>query len=589
MTPAAPGTAPAAEEPSSAALKSLRRQLRETAEPFLECHDSRIASLRAAVHDGLYEALDKLRARVAETADHPGPAQVVDLATAYAGRWLWKLRDVPLWAVALELGPERLRQRVASCGMVLLTTRAAGDLIDRHFQPQRDRSTLLVAVEQADPLGDRDPVFGPPLDSGQLLLGALLLCFEGLGRLAERDAADDPDAATVLRRLIAAAHRSVLGMVLERGPRRATSLTSDNEDWRCLYSAVDPRHRSPLHPFLERFHELDRRAFEHSSRPDPRRLCEGLLALGQTAAELPPTERAVASLCLGELLDEAHRLDLLSVEASPAAITAEPLLASVVDLPAVVDRFGTEGLEDVPCPVCGKAEHQTVLDKQGFPVVRCQGCRHLYVTPRLRPELQDRIEDHGDDAPVETWQADLCRLLLERAPGKRLLDVGCGRGELIRVARIFGFEAYGIDRWADLGRRLQNAGVSEDGYDAVVMHHVLDRFPDPATALVRVRTACNPGSLLYVAVPDMDSLQFRVFGREWEMIQPAVRLQGFTEDSLNQLLERCGFEVAGRIDPPSTADGRRPARWMELFRRLGGSASGELAVLARVAPDAGVP
>jgi len=90
--------------------------------------------------------------------------------------------------------------------------------------------------------------------------------------------------------------------------------------------------------------------------------------------------------------------------------------------------------------------------------------------------------------------------------------------------------------------------------------------------------------MVYVAVPDLGSVQFRVLGRRWNTIQPLVHLQYFNQASLTRLLEDAGFEVIERIEHEPFPD-RSSARWMRLFRRLGGSESGELALLARVRPE----
>ncbi len=93
----------------------------------------------------------------------------------------------------------------------------------------------------------------------------------------------------------------------------------------------------------------------------------------------------------------------------------------------------------------------------------------------------------------------------------------------------------------------------------------------------------NRGGVLYVAAPDIESLQFRVFGNRWDAINPVAHYHFFCENSLSKLLVDCGFEIIGRARHPPLR-GKGQTRWMRLFRQLGGDESGELAMLARV-PD----
>jgi SAM-dependent methyltransferase len=185
-------------------------------------------------------------------------------------------------------------------------------------------------------------------------------------------------------------------------------------------------------------------------------------------------------------------------------------------------------------------------------------------------------------------------MLRRRSPGPRLLDVGFGRGYLLQMAQVHGFEIHGVDSSAvqaaelapQFGDRVAARVVGRDpipwtDMDVVVMSHVLEHLPDPAATLDEVRSVLVPGGWLYLAVPDMGSMDFRIFGKTWDVISPLVHLQYFTEASLESLLERCGFEAVERVRHPRIRDEISP-RWMRLMRRLGGDELGELAYVARV-------
>jgi SAM-dependent methyltransferase len=160
------------------------------------------------------------------------------------------------------------------------------------------------------------------------------------------------------------------------------------------------------------------------------------------------------------------------------------------------------------------------------------------------------------------------------------------------MAQVYGFDAYGLDASAALvepmrelfGNRVAEAVVGRDpipwtGFDVVVLSHVLEHLPRPADALRDLAAALSPGGLLYVAVPDIGSTDYRIFGKQWDVISPLVHLQYFTAGSLQRLLEAAGFADTERIRLPELRDEVSP-RWMRLLRQLGGTASSELIVLA---------
>jgi SAM-dependent methyltransferase len=282
----------------------------------------------------------------------------------------------------------------------------------------------------------------------------------------------------------------------------------------------------------------------------------------------------------------------------------EPLrLAWYSTLSEIVERAGPGALEEAACPVCGGDGRKRLLEKQGFTLVRCLDCFHAYVNPRLagavRARLGAELDGHGEDVFLEVqriYAEPLCRRFLAAAAGRRLLDVGFGRGHLLHAARAYGFEVFGVDgspalveaQRPYLGERVVCQTVGEEplpwgAFDVVVLSHVLEHLPRPQSLLGRVREALNPEGLLYVAVPDLGSVQFRVLGRRWNVVNPLVHFQYFNQASLERLLADAGMEVVERVEHPALNEAVAP-RWMRLFRRLGGSESGELALLARVRP-----
>jgi hypothetical protein len=115
------------------------------------------------------------------------------------------------------------------------------------------------------------------------------------------------------------------------------------------------------------------------------------------------------------------------------------------------------------------------------------------------------------------------------------------------------------------------------------MSHVLEHIPDPRAALERAHAALHPDGLVYIAVPDSESLQFKLMGKTWDAVTPIVHCQFFNEASLSQLLRNTGFEPIERVIAPAL-QGQQQERWMQLFRRMGGDEAGELAILARKLP-----
>lgn len=620
---------------------------------FLETHREEVERYRSEVSAGIGLAKERLLQDVAEiSADHPLCLQIVGQANDYVDWLQWSLWDLPYFAVAVRPDLPRFRRRVAACAFVYFAGRVFDDVMDRHFWYKGKRPTLLSMAAGKAPRGEGAEAL--------TILAGLLLCAEGLLRLADPE---DPDYLVALQKVLASFRRAVVGAMMEQSGRDGWNADSyerlislKNVDfWRCLYSALDPRRASPLYPFLERYYSLAQKLNDlHDYPEDEKRgqpnlvslymreqglsgqgqsqngsqgqapppgqpapavpatleahLAEKFLELGKRAQELPDPEQSIALLKLGESLREGFRLGLFPEAQppppAPPPAPAEPPSLGLVwhsDLADVVERAGAGALEEVPCGICGGKERRRLFQKQGFTYHRCLACSHIYVSPRLRLDVQLRMgeeresdDDENDFLEVQSIFAEpICHLLRMKSRGTRLLDLGFGRGYLLKLARAYGFEAYGVDSSKALAQKLEpefgrsvcarRLGVDPipwGSFDVVILSHVAEHFADPASVLKDVRSKLNPGGLLYIAVPDMDSLQFQIFGKTWDVVSPLAHLQYFNEGSLSKLLTTCGFEALERIQHPELPRELTP-KWMRLMRRLGGDESGELAMLAR--------
>jgi SAM-dependent methyltransferase len=224
-----------------------------------------------------------------------------------------------------------------------------------------------------------------------------------------------------------------------------------------------------------------------------------------------------------------------------------------------------------------------------FSVVRCRSCGLAYTSPRPSPsetaafypddywgrETADGLT--GDDArqappPLRHWvedayrrrqQREVVRWLARLRPARgRLLDVGCGRGDLLTALRADGWRAQGVEpsaAAAETARRrfgldvvtgtLEDADLRDDAgagplFDAVVFAGVVEHVPDPLATLRRARALLAPGGLLAVLfLPRFDSLQARLFGPRWLALDLPRHLYHFDDDSWRRLLAETGLRL----------------------------------------------
>ncbi|MCI0597403.1 MAG: methyltransferase domain-containing protein [candidate division Zixibacteria bacterium] len=168
-------------------------------------------------------------------------------------------------------------------------------------------------------------------------------------------------------------------------------------------------------------------------------------------------------------------------------------------------------------------------------------------------------------------------------PGKRILDVGAGRGLIARMLAEEGFEVSACDVSSDSVQLLRQQGLVsfvfdleedelEQKYDAVFCMEVLQYLRYPEKTVSKLKAALNPDGILVISVPNEFHMLRRLgilFGRtSWAGITtPHLRL--FDRKTAVALFRPCGLKTVRMIPvtlcPPGfwgEGLGRVLARWL---------------------------
>ncbi len=140
-------------------------------------------------------------------------------------------------------------------------------------------------------------------------------------------------------------------------------------------------------------------------------------------------------------------------------------------------------------------------------------------------------------------------------PG-RVLDIGCGNGELLGTLIRLGWEGFGIEsdgKAAQFAREQHDVVVFEghltpetlDGreFDLVVLSHVIEHSSDPGRLLSECRRVLRPGGQLTIVTPNVKSLGHSLFGRAWRGLEPPRHMYIFSPRSLVVLVGLAGLTI----------------------------------------------
>lgn len=136
----------------------------------------------------------------------------------------------------------------------------------------------------------------------------------------------------------------------------------------------------------------------------------------------------------------------------------------------------------------------------------------------------------------------------------RVLDVGCGWGEFLRIGLALGFSCYGYE--FDRGkypvlreqgiRMIEGLDRSNTKFDFILLNQVLEHVVDPKSLLISCHRLLVPGGKMLVAVPNFSSLgSVLTHLREGEMVtktlNPLEHINYFTPRTLHRVLRTAGF------------------------------------------------
>lgn len=138
----------------------------------------------------------------------------------------------------------------------------------------------------------------------------------------------------------------------------------------------------------------------------------------------------------------------------------------------------------------------------------------------------------------------------------RVLDIGCGVGDILLLLEKLGFKAHGleIDKNAvSIARKkgldvrfgtFEAAETYDDNYfDTIRLYHVIEHLNDPTECLRIARRKLKIGGELIMTTPNARCLARLIFGRYWSSLDSPRHLFIFSPSSLSLLARKEGFQV----------------------------------------------
>ena len=217
-------------------------------------------------------------------------------------------------------------------------------------------------------------------------------------------------------------------------------------------------------------------------------------------------------------------------------------------------------------------------------IYRCSKCGLVFTSPIPRGEALVRAS--SDDPMVfrdpqelfkrqESYFAFMLNELAELSHHGKLLDIGCGFGQMLRLARDRGFNVRGVEiqeSSADYARRsgidvfcgtVEQRKFDDGTFDVVTMWEVLEHVESPSATLREVSRIMKEDGILSIVVPNVASKNAKRDPYWWK----PYHFYHFSNETLSKYLRASGFDVLKAIINPHLTLKRSPEKKRECFSR----------------------
>jgi SAM-dependent methyltransferase len=217
------------------------------------------------------------------------------------------------------------------------------------------------------------------------------------------------------------------------------------------------------------------------------------------------------------------------------------------------------------CPLCESTGPFTQPEApSGFQLFDCSSCGMVFLHPLPSDDelsLYYNANYYGEGRKkffslLEVAVRQLTMVKWRRLKpfvqrGQKMLDIGCGRGTMVNLARAEGVEAFGVERNFPHGtpnphifyKDLFDCGFPAGNFQLVILWHVLEHLAEPSKSLTEIHRIIAPGGYLSLAVPNYGGAQAETSGKNWFHLDIPRHFWQFRPRSLHRMIEQQGFRV----------------------------------------------
>lgn len=216
------------------------------------------------------------------------------------------------------------------------------------------------------------------------------------------------------------------------------------------------------------------------------------------------------------------------------------------------------------CKICGGSSSRTLVCREGYRIsnfkmqlFRCRNCDITFLYP-IPKSLNEYYFERYYERPglLTKFLTSLRVRKFAKEKKGRTLDIGCGSGFFLEIMNKRDWECHGTeisDKAFEYLRKIkgikfynkpaEKINFEKDFFDLITLWHVLEHVENPNKALKAVHRSLSKNGLLFIAIPNIDSLQSRLGRCNWFHLDLPRHLYHFSPKSITYLLEKNNFRI----------------------------------------------
>jgi len=138
-----------------------------------------------------------------------------------------------------------------------------------------------------------------------------------------------------------------------------------------------------------------------------------------------------------------------------------------------------------------------------------------------------------------------------RKRGFTLLDLGCGEGNFVRLARKMGIKAVGVDQNLSPNFRTREVFIKSTieklhlnkKFDVIILFHVLEHLVNPKKGLLKAKSFLKKDGVLVIEVPLVDNPTARFLGKDYFAYKDKTHRHFFSKKEIINLVNESGLKI----------------------------------------------